>query len=178
MAKKNGTGPRDGVREAGPAPEIEVRISPGELLSTLARLDLEAALAYDEAAEMMPDERLGAELERFAEEHRRHFDVLNALLEEEGVARVAATAAGAPVLAGIMQLAGPLGVDVVVVALLGDEQLTNLSCDAALAYEWDDETEALLQKFAADEQRHLAWLAERHDELAGHAAPEHPGAAS
>jgi rubrerythrin len=178
MAKKNGNGSHGGEREADPAPEIEVRISPGELLSTLARLDLEAGLAYDEAAEMVPDERLRADLEGFAEEHRRHFDVLNALLETEGEARVAPTATGAPLLAGIMQLAGPLGVDVVVVALLGNEQLTNLSYDAALAYQWDDETQALLQKFAADEQRHLAWLAGRHDELAGHPGPEHPGAAS
>jgi rubrerythrin len=124
---------------------------------------------------MMPAERLRTELEGFAEEHRRHFDVLNALLEREGEASVAPPAAGAPVLAGILQLAGPLGVDVILVALLGNEQLTNLSYDGALAYEWDDETEAMLERFAADEQRHLAWLAERHDELAGH-APERPGA--
>jgi rubrerythrin len=125
---------------------------------------------------MTADESIRAQLEEFAEEHRRHFDVLNALLEREGEVRVAPPASGAPVLAGIMQLAGPLGADVIVVALLGNEQLTNLGCDAALAYEWDDATEAMLERFAADEQRHLAWLARRHDELAGRAPAEQPGA--
>ncbi len=174
MAKKNGTEPRGERGDAEQAPEIQVRVSPGELLTTLARLDLEAALAYDEAAEMTTDEIVRTQLEEFAEEHRRHFDVLNALLEREGEVSVAPPAAGAPVLGGIMQLAGPLGADVIVVALLGNEQLTNLGCDAALAYEWDDETEAMLERFAADEQRHLAWLAERHDALAGRARAEQP----
>ncbi len=176
MAKKNGTEPRGEPRDPErPAEIVEVRISPGELLATLARVDLEAALAYDEAAELTPDEPFRTELAGFAEDHRRHFDLLNALLEREGAASVAPPAAGAPVLAGILQLAGPLGADVIAVALLGNEQLTNLSYDAALAYEWDDATEAMLARFAADEQRHLARLAEKHDELASH-APERPGA--
>ena len=159
MAKKNGTEPRGERRDSERQPEIvEVRISPGELLTTLARLDLEAALAYDEAAEMMPDERLRTELEGFAEEHRRHFDGLNALLEREGEASVAPPAAGAPVLAGILQLAGPLGVDVILVALLGNEQLTNSVFAKALAKPLPEEMRAFLVALHEEERHHLEWV--------------------
>jgi hypothetical protein len=34
----------------------------------------------------------------------------------------------------------------------------------------------MLDRFGADEQRHLAWLAARHDEIAGHHGPDQPGA--
>jgi hypothetical protein len=40
MAKRNGTGPRGEGGGSEQAPEIEVRVSPGELLATLARLEL------------------------------------------------------------------------------------------------------------------------------------------
>jgi rubrerythrin len=172
MTKKNDTEPGEGRGSGQQEDLVEVRISPGELLATLARLDLEAALAYDEAAEATPEEAVRKELERFAEEHRRHFDVLTALLEREREPNAPSARPGAPLLSGIMQVAAPLGADVIVVALLGNEQLTNLSFDAALAYEWDDETQALLERFAADEQRHLTWLAQKHDELADRAPPD------
>jgi rubrerythrin len=157
-------------RDGAEVPEIiEVTVSPDELLGTLARLDLEAALAYDAAAELSDDPSVRRQLGGFAGDHRRHVAELNRRLEAAGEPAVTTLTAGAPVLASLLRLAGPLGPDVIVVALLGNEQLTNLSYDAALAYEWDDETEAVLERFAADEQRHLAWLARRHDEIAGHA---------
>lgn len=186
MAKKDGqrgkapegANPADEAeqREAG-APdrdddleEVELDVSPLELLSTLARLDLEAALAYEVAAEQTDDAELAERLGAFAEDHRRHLDALNAIIGSAGEETIEPPA-GIPVLTGLARLAGPLGPDVVVVALLGSEQLTNLGYDGALAYEWEDEVEELLQSFQADEERHLRWLSERHDRLAGH-APE------
>lgn len=143
--------------------EVEVEIRPLELLSTLARLDVEAALAYDAAARLSEDREIARQLGVFARDHRRHVDELNRILEARGEPAVAPPTEGTPLLAALMNLAGPLGEDVIVVALLGNEQLTNLGYDAALAYEWEDELEALLGRFQADEERHLAWLAERHD---------------
>ena len=156
---------------------MEVEASPGELLSALARLDFEAALAYEVAAELSPADDVRRELVAFAQDHRRHAGELNRLLEQEGEAAIPEPADDSAVLSGLMRLAGPIGSDVLVVALLVDEQLANLSYDAALAYEWQDEAARTIERFGADEQRHLAWLARRHEEIAGpERGPEPPGA--
>ncbi len=140
-----------------------------ELISALARLDLEAALAYEAAAGMAQgDGDLAENLRAFARDHRSHLEALNETLEAEGDAPVGPDAgvAGA-VLAGLLGLTGPLGSDVVVVTLLGNEQLTNLAYDAALSYDWDEETGGMLRRFQQDEERHVAWLAEKHERLGG-----------
>lgn len=138
-----------------------------ELISALARLDLEAALAYEAAADLAgEDQDLVQNLRAFARDHRGHLEALNETLEAEGEEAVGPDAgtAGA-VLAGLLGLTGPLGADVVVVTLLGNEQLTNLAYDAALSYDWDAETGAMLRHFQQDEERHVAWLAEKHERL-------------
>jgi rubrerythrin len=152
--------------------EEGLEVSPLDLVAALARLDLEAALAYEAAAPLTGDMEMMRQLTAFAKDHRRHVAGLNRVLEAYGQPSVAPESGpGIPLLAGIVQLAGPLGPDVIVVALLGNEQLTNLSYDGALAYQWDDQIEAMLQEFQADEERHLAWLAEQHEAIVRH-APE------
>ncbi len=139
-----------------------------ELISALARLDLEAALAYEAAAELSTeDPDLTQNLRAFARDHRSHLEALNETLESEGEEPCGPDAADRGVLAGLLDLTGPLGPDVVVVTLLGNEQLTNLAYDAALSYDWDDETSGMLRRFQQDEERHVAWLAEKHERLGG-----------
>jgi rubrerythrin len=140
-----------------------------ELISALARLDLEAALAYESAAAMAGDDQdLADNLHAFARDHRTHLEALNETLESEGEGPVGPDAGvSGAVLAGLLGVTGPLGTDVVVVTLLGNEQLTNLAYDAALSYDWDDETGAMLRRFQHDEERHVAWLAEKHERLGG-----------
>jgi rubrerythrin len=168
MAKtqKPADGERNGVQE------VEVQLTPLEMLAALARMDLEAALAYDAAAELAGDRDLAAQLGSFARDHRRHVDDLNHVLEAQGAAAVSA-GDRPPLLAGLVQLAGPLGADVLVTALLCNEQLTNLSYDGALAYEWEGELEAVLRRGQKDEERHLFWLSERHDDLGMHSPEGH-----
>ncbi len=43
-----------------------------------------------------------------------------------------------------------------------------------LSYRWHRENEAMLKRFQDEEERHLAWLAAKHDALGGHADPEGP----
>ncbi len=147
-----------------------------ELISALARLDLEAALAYEAAAGIAPgDGDLVTSLLAFARDHRAHLEALNETLEAEGESPLGPDAApSGPVLAGLVGLTAPLGADVVVVTLLGNEQLTNLAYDAALSYDWDEDTGAMLRRFQQDEERHVAWLAEKHERLGG-ATHEPPG---
>jgi hypothetical protein len=147
-----------------------------ELISALARLDLEAALADEAAAGLAgEDAELGDNLRAFARDHRAHLEALNETLESEGERAVGPDAEDARgVLAGLLGLTGPLGADVVVVTLLGNEQLTNLAYDAALSYDWDDETGAMLRRFQQDEERHVAWLAEKHERLGAGSEPPGP----
>lgn len=159
------------------AGEVELDISPVELLATLARVDLEAALAYEAAASRLDDPEMVRELMAFAKDHRRHVADLNRVLEGQGEPTVVPQLGpGMPLLTRLLKLGAPLGPDVVVVALLGNEQLTNLGYDCAVAYDWDDDIEAMLEGFRSDEERHLAWLAEKHDAIGEHAPEsEQPG---
>jgi hypothetical protein len=147
-----------------------------ELISALARLDLEAALAYEAAADLTAeDPELTRQLRTFARDHRAHLEALNETLESEGEAPLGSDAVprGA-VLAGLLGLTAPLGREIVVVTLLGNEQLTNLAYDAALSYEWDSETGAMLHRFQQDEERHVSWLAGEHGRLGGEREPPPP----
>jgi hypothetical protein len=147
-----------------------------ELISALARLDLEAALAYDAGAGMAgEDADLAQNLRAFARDHRTHLEALNETLESEGEGAIGPdVGASGAVLVGLLGLTGPLGPDVIVVTLLGNEQLTNLAYDAALSYDWDDETGAMLRRFQQDEERHVAWLAEKHERLGAGREPRGP----
>ncbi|BDG02210.1 ferritin-like domain-containing protein [Anaeromyxobacter oryzae] len=156
----------------------EPLLSDVEVLASLARLDLEAALAYEAAAEVAEDGELAAQLRRFGEDHRRHVDGLASVLEREGAAELAPSEdTVAPMLAGLARLAAPLGPESLVLAILADEQLTNLSYEDALAYDWDEDEEQLLEGFRADEERHMRWLSDRHDafERTVGDLPEAPG---
>jgi hypothetical protein len=145
-------------------------------VTALARLDLEAAAAHEAAATRCADADLAGRLRDHAREHRRHADVLNEALEAEGEPAVAPSPRGAAALAGLLAITAPLGDEVAVVTLLGTEQLTSLGYDAALSYAWDDALEAVLRRFQADEERHLAFLSERHDALGRHVpGPAPPG---
>jgi rubrerythrin len=146
-----------------------------ELISALARLDLEAAMAFEAAASLAAqDVDLAQNLRAFARDHRSHLEALNETLESEGEEGVRPEGNAGGVLAGLLGLTGPLGPDVVVVTLLGNEQLTNLAYDAALSYDWDAETGAMLRRFQQDEERHVAWLAEKHERLGAGHEPQGP----
>jgi rubrerythrin len=167
-----------GVDEGAWNGRNEIEVPAVELVASLARIDLEAALAYEAAAELCADEDLERHLRDFAKDHRAHVDALDEALEAEGEPATAPQAApGSPVFAGLVRITGPLGDEVIVVTLLGNEQLTNLSYDAALAYEWDRDMDAMLRRFQEDEERHIAWLASKHEALGGD-AEQPPGATS
>jgi rubrerythrin len=141
-----------------------------ELIAALAKLDLEAALAYEAAADFASEEdELVRTFREFAREHRAHLEALNETLESEGEPAVGtdpgsgSKSGGA--IAALLRLTSPLGREIVVVTVLGAEQLTNLAYDAALSYDWDEETGAMLRRFQEHEERHVSWLASEHGRL-------------
>lgn len=143
-----------------------VDLAPVEVLAALARLDLESAVAYESAAELEPEAAIADQLRGFAHDHRRHVDALNRLVEAEGGVAIAEPSdPELGVLAGLARIAAPLGPGPLALTLLANEQLTNLSYEDALAYEWDIETEPLLERFRGDEERHMRWLSDRYEEI-------------
>jgi rubrerythrin len=146
--------------------DAQATLSEVEVLMALAQLDLETALAYEAAAEVAEDEEIEEQLRQFARDHRRHI---------EGVARAMSAGGGAGLsgppsratglFAELARLSAPLGAGALVLTLLADEQLTNLTYEDALAYEWDHLHEAMLEQFRAEEERHMRWLSDKADAL-------------
>jgi rubrerythrin len=152
--------PQEGANASDPL------LAPEEVLASLAQLDLESALAYEAALEIASDPEIGRNLAAFAQDHRRHVEALNGVLEAEGEGVLAAREPERmPLLAGLARLSGPIGAEALALALLANEQLTNLGYEDALAYEWDETNERMLEGFRADEERHMRWLSDKHDEL-------------
>lgn len=186
-AKKPGARGREGTETRRERPEgradggsrtpdddlLEVALTPAEVLAALARLDVEAALAYEAAAGLADDAETVRQLRRFGRDHRRHAEALARLLGERGGLEPEGEPAQ-PVLAGIARVAAGLGPASLTLALLANEQLTNLAYEDVLAYAWDEAVERLLVELRADEERHLRWLSERHG-LAATPAPAEQG---
>lgn len=143
-----------------------------ELLSTLARLDLEAALAYEAGAEVV-EGGLRGQLLRFREDHLRHVLGLNRALRSMGRAPFVHSrqTTEASLACSLARLGGPFGSGALMLVLLADEQLTNGIYGLALRLDWDDEVAELLARHAADEQRHFLWLSDRADEFAKREEP-------
>jgi rubrerythrin len=138
-----------------------------EALLALARLEREAAAAYEVAARAAADVMLSAGLGKFRDDHLRHVRELNVLIVELGGEEVDETIAGGGLLLGeLARLAEPLGDEAILLGLLSNEQLTNGSYEVALELEWDADTERILTRNMEDEQRHLRWLSEQLDQLA------------
>jgi rubrerythrin len=169
-----GQGAPDGERESDPSTPL---LSEVEVLMALAQLDLESALAYDAAAELVDDGELAQQLREFAEDHRRHLQGIGRVLAREGGEGLEAPGSKATgLLAELTRISGPLGEEALVLTLLANEQITNLTYEDALAYEWGGDEERMLERFRADEERHMRWLSDRHDVLHGPPRPPAPGA--
>lgn len=155
-------GQAGGEARRGEEELLAVELTPAEVLAALLRLDVEAAAAYEAAAERADDDA-ARQLRGFARDHRRHAGAISRLLGTRGDAeRDAAADPAAPLLAGLARVAAGLGPPSLTLALLVNEQLTNLGYEDVLAYAWDEDVERLLAGFRADEERHLRWLSERH----------------
>jgi rubrerythrin len=138
-----------------------------EVLSAVASLDLEAALAYEAGAEALAGLRdLRSHLLRFRDDHLRHMTALNRLLREFGARPIEPRATPEDyLLRRLARFARPFGPGALVLTLLSDEQMTNGTYELALGLDWDDDVRGLLERHASDEQRHLLWLSDQEDLL-------------
>jgi rubrerythrin len=149
----------------------EVDDSDLNLLIAMAELDAEAAEAYRIAAENTDQVHLRTKLEEFRDDHLRHVEALNELIEDAGGSEVSTEldeeSSAVTMLAASM---ATMGLRAALLAMMANEQLTNTTYQAAAELPFEDEVASLVEQHLADEQRHLAWLTEqleraRNDEL-------------
>lgn len=170
---------RDGT-ERGPV-EPAASEAPGvdevDVLSALARLDLEAAWAYEASAEAAETAEFTGELRarllQFRDEHLWHVEELNQLiLARGGTALQARAAPEGNLLGSLARLASPFGLVALLLSLLLNEQMMNWNHDLALEFDWaDEEVVEVLESHRAEEQRHMAWLSEQEEALTAFEQP-------
>lgn len=139
-----------------------------EALTGLAELDSEAAAAYEVASEALEDEDEGMRrmLLEFQQDHLRHVRELNATIERSGGSPVEQEArSNESFLGRLADTAAALGPKGLLVAMIGNEMLTNGTYLSALQLPCDEEVRKLLLQNHADEQRHLRWLLEARKRL-------------
>jgi competence ComEA-like helix-hairpin-helix protein len=131
-----------------------------EALTALAELDSEAAAAYQVGARAAEDADLRDQLKAFGRDHQRHVADLNELLERAGGDTVEDTEPDEGLLAHLAETAATLGDRGVLMAMIGNEQLTNRAYAAALELATDGEVRTIVERGIGDERRHLQRLEE------------------
>lgn len=130
-------------------------------LRSLAQLDADAVGAYDAAIARVNEPLVRERLNDFRVDHLRHVQDLNALIQRMG---------GEPVelrpdlkgtaMRSITAVSSMMGTEAALVAMLGNEELTNRAYELALSFEWSPEVRALIQKNREEERRHATWIRE------------------
>ena len=128
-------------------------------LRRLAQLDVDAIGTYDAAIERIDIPLVKEKLAEFRVDHRRHVQDLNAELVRLGGEPVEQKPdlKGA-VLKGFTAVSATMGTEGALLAMLGNEELTNRAYEAAQKLECDATIHALLAKNLEDERRHLGWI--------------------
>ena len=161
-----GDGMMDGTADGDGMVDDEADDPELDALAAIAQMDLEAALAYEAAAELiMPDPRSDTLLE-FARDHRQHVRELVRMIdaeEEDFLASISDSEQS--VFVNLTSALGTLGIREALTALIGNEQFTNQTYMTALEIVADDELRAILDRNFGDEQRHVAWLTEQRRQL-------------
>ncbi len=165
-ARKNDEQAAEAGEQARGAEELEQGELGAELeeevgaLIAIAMMDAEAAAAYGAAAEVVDDDGIRETILSFQKDHLRHVDDLNAIITERGGEAARRDPPTGSVMVTLAQSMGALGTDEAILALIGNEQLTNSVYATALELGLDEQTVAVLERNKADEERHLEALEE------------------
>ncbi len=128
-------------------------------LRSLAQLDIDAIGTYDAALKRVDIPILREKLTEFRADHVRHVQSLNALIASLGGERVQEKPdIKGVVLTGFTMATSMMGNTAALLAMVGNEELTNRTYQAALKTEWTPEERILIESHFADEQRHLQWI--------------------
>jgi rubrerythrin len=125
----------------------------------IARLDLEAAAAYEVIAESADDPKLKKMLTSFAKDHRRHVEDIQAFAEaNDFVVEIPLPDGRQSSFVALAVAVGGLDEDAALETLIGNEHLTNRTYETALWLITDEEALAIVEKNREDERRHITAL--------------------
>lgn len=128
-------------------------------LRSLAQLDVDAIGTYDAAIARVSDSEIATRLAEFRVDHVRHVQDLNALISKLGGVQVEQVPDLKGVaLTGMTMVTSLMGTDAALMAMIGNEELTNRVYEAALKLDLSREALDLIRKNFSDEQRHLGWM--------------------
>ena len=125
-------------------------------LRSAAQLDVDAVGAYDAAIHGVADDLIRDRLAEFRGDHLRHIADLNLVIHDLGGETVDAKAdlRGA-VMKGMTAMSSLMGTEATLLAMMGNEEVTNHAYDAVLSLSWSDDIRKLLERNREDERRHL-----------------------
>lgn len=128
-------------------------------LRALAQLDVDAIGTYDVAIARVTEQEVVQKLAEFRVDHTRHVQDLNALIEARGGKKVEQVPDLKGVaLTGMTMMTSLMGTEAALMAMVGNEELTNRVYEAALKLKIDREALDLIRKNYDDERRHLEWI--------------------
>ena len=130
-------------------------------LRSLAQLDVDAIGTYDAALRHIDVPFLRDKLMEFRGDHQRHVLDLNELIAKLGGERVEEKPDLKGIaLTGMTAATSILGNEAALIAMVGNEELTTHTYQAALKLDWTAEERKLIEKNFSDEQRHLNFVKE------------------
>jgi rubrerythrin len=128
-------------------------------LRALAQLDVDAIGTYDAAIAQVSESEVAQQLAGFRVDHVRHVQDLNALIVARGGTAVEQVPDLKGVaLTGMTMVTSLIGTEAALMAMIGNEELTNRVYEAALKLKIDSEALDVIRKNYADERRHLEWI--------------------
>jgi rubrerythrin len=129
-------------------------------LSSLAQLDIDAAYTYEQAMKVQENMDILRALESFQNDHLRHVEELSALIQQFGgdAPKLERDIKGV-VLEGMTRIAGFVGKEGALAAMMSNETLTNYAYKSALSIkDLPADVRALLERNQTDETRHFDYI--------------------
>ncbi len=128
-----------------------------EVLNDLIQLDRDAIAAYDQAIEACEHAHIKEMLTTFRDDHGRHVMDLSACVASLGGVPAQTRDLKGKLIEGFTAIASR-GDQSALLAMRGNEELSNRLYDAAMSEELTIEARAIVERNYDDERRHLAWL--------------------
>lgn len=128
-----------------------------EVLNELIRLDRNAIGAYDQAIEACEHAHIKVALTGFRGDHERHVADLSAQVSALGGVPEQTRDLKGKLLEGFTAITS-FGDQSALLAMRGNEELTNRKYESALKENLTEEARIVVERNHDDEKRHLAWI--------------------
>jgi len=130
-----------------------------EVLTDLAQLDVDAVLAYNQAIDNIDELPIRDTLVSFRADHDRHITELGAMIASfGGVAPSLERDLKGFFIEGMTAIASKVGTRGALLAMIGNETLTNAKYKTALGKNLSQDVKVVVEQNYRDEQRHLAYI--------------------